>query len=153
MKRYILIVIWVLILVIGYRSYTANKTRTEIDASLSASEALNYFEESVAYDVILAGATADFNEDGVDDVVVVYTDKDENRRFRMVYSTGETYGISEEKAAPMDNQKVEVKNIDDNPPLEFILSGSKNGHYGYSIFRMEGDILVDIFGEGMEDCC
>jgi len=38
--------------------------------------------------------------------------------------------------------------------MEVIVSGSKDGNFGYAIFRLIDDtIFKDLFGEGMEDCC
>ena len=37
--------------------------------------------------------------------------------------------------------------------MEFIVSGEKNGAAGYAIYRMIDGAPVDLFGDGMEDCC
>jgi hypothetical protein len=55
--------------------------------------------------------------------------------------------------APVSNQVITFKDIDDKPPLEFIVQGMKGSNLGYAIYRVEGSILENLFGEGMEDCC
>jgi len=37
--------------------------------------------------------------------------------------------------------------------MEFIVQGSKGNKTGFAVFRIENNQLVDLFGEGMEDCC
>ncbi len=37
--------------------------------------------------------------------------------------------------------------------MEVIVSGSKNGNVGYAIYRLEGNEMIDLFGQDMESCC
>ena len=68
------------------------------------------------------------------------------------WSTGPG-GVTNEVPAPVSNQVITFKDIDDKPPLEFIVQGMKGSNLGYAIYRVEGSILENLFGEGMEDCC
>lgn len=34
-----------------------------------------------------------------------------------------------------------------------MLTGEKDGEIGYAIYRMIDGALINLFGEGMEDCC
>ena len=44
--------------------------------------------------------------------------------------------------------------IDDKDNIEFIISGSKNGNYGYAIYRLKEDLEIrDLFSEDMDNCC
>lgn len=138
-----------LILIFGYKSYLVNKGVKADKLDFSHSQALDFFIERTPKEAILTFSVAHFNEDAV----VIYKNEEGDNRFVVVYSEAGTYKVSEERPAPVENQKIVNKNIDDEPPMEFIISGSKNGHYGYSIFRLDGQMLIDIFGEGMEDCC
>jgi len=153
MKKFGLIIIWMMIIFFGYKSYLHNINQQNVGIQPEESVVMDVFMSEIEYVEILAYATDQLNEDALEDAVVIYTLDDNSRRFSVVYSSEGNYFISEEKAAPIDNQKIEVRNIDDEIPKEFIISGSKNGHFGYSIFRIEDSEVVDIFGEGMEDCC
>ncbi len=153
MKKLGLVIIWMMIFFFGYRSYLLNVNQQNVGIQPEESDVMDVFMSEVEYKEILAYATDQLNEDTLEDAVVIYTLNDNSRRFSVVYSLEGDYCISGEKAAPVDNQKIEVRNIDDEIPKEFIISGSKNGHYGYSIFRIEDSEVVDIFGEGMDDCC
>lgn len=43
--------------------------------------------------------------------------------------------------------------MDREPPLEFVLTGEKDGEVGYAIYRIIDGELINLFGENMEDCC
>ena len=63
------------------------------------------------------------------------------------------YRLTNEVPAPVSDQTIELKDIDEEPPMEFIVQGRKGAKVGFAIFRIEDGELVDLFGEGMEDCC
>jgi hypothetical protein len=63
------------------------------------------------------------------------------------------YQCTNEVPAPVSNQVITFKDIDDKPPLEFIVQGMKGANIGYAIYRVDGTKLEDLFGEGMKDCC
>lgn len=130
-----------------------NRTVEANEIDFGNSQAMAFFMKTVPDQSVLTFTVEHFNEDELEDAVVVYQNEEGHKRFVVVYSEDGTYKMSEERPAPVENQKIVNKNIDDEPPMEFIISGSKNGHYGYSIFRLDGGTVVDIFGEGMEDCC
>lgn len=130
-----------------------NRTVEANEIDFGNSQAMAFFMKTVADQSVLTFTVEHFNEDELEDAVVVYQNEEGHKRFVVVYSEDGTYKMSEERPAPVENQKIVNKNIDDEPPMEFIISGSKNGHYGYSIFRLDGGTVVDLFGEGMEDCC
>ena len=44
-------------------------------------------------------------------------------------------------------------NMDKDNITEVLIIGEKKGQVGYAIYRYEDEKLIDIFGEGMEDCC
>ena len=60
---------------------------------------------------------------------------------------------SEPIPGPIENQQIQFKDIDKEGPIEFIVSGEKNGAVGYAIYRMIDGQPIDLFGEGMADCC
>lgn len=130
-----------------------NKTVEVSGINYGDSQAMAFFMETVSKQTLLTFSVEHFNEDDMEDAVVVYENEEGHKRFVVIYSEDGAYKMSEERPAPIENQKIVNKNIDEEPPMEFIISGSKNGHYGYSIFRLDGGTVVDLFGEGMEDCC
>ena len=94
----------------------------------------------------------DISDDGVKDLIVIYK-FEELVRMSGYVSLDEKFVLVKEVAAPVENQVIKLKNIDEKGVVEFIVSGSKNGIFGYSIFRFENNQFVNLFAEGMDDCC
>lgn len=102
---------------------------------------------------ILKYAEADINNDGQKDLLLIYRlNKDENRMCLMV-SGANAFIESNSVPAPVTDQSIRFKDIDNKPPLEFIVQGRKGAMVGYAIFRYEDGVLLDLFGEGFESCC
>lgn len=96
----------------------------------------------------------DVTGDGCKDLVVIYK-KDGLTRTVVVVDSGDGvhYEFTEPIPGPIENQKIQFKNIDKEGEIEFIITGEKNGAVGYAIYRMIDGVPTDLFGEGMEDCC
>lgn len=120
---------------------------------LQSNPALQYFVNNHPDFSVIKYATADLNNDGRNEVVVIYR-LNKNKNMMSIIQDFET-GYTETNAvpAPVSDQMIQFRNIDDKPPLEFILQGRKGAKIGYAIFRIENGRLVDLFGEGMQDCC
>lgn len=102
---------------------------------------------------VIKYARADLNNDGRKDVILIYRIARDANRMRAVLDVGEKYADTNEVPAPIHDQSIVLRDIDKKPPLEFIVQGRKGARIGYAIFRVEADQLIDVFGEGMEDCC
>lgn len=143
------------IIIIGYLLFSfQQKNKVEADIGIeSNNKLLKYFKEEYPDNKVLKCGYEDINDDGKKDLVVIFFKEKRSNGMVVILDTEEGYKITKEVPAPIDNQSIEFKNIDDEGPIEFIISGSKDGRYGYAIFRVEGLEVHDIFGEGMEDCC
>lgn len=112
-----------------------------------------FFREFPDTEVILA-CEEDVTDDGLKDLVVIYRQEDMTRMVVAVDGgDGKNYHFSDPIKAPVENQKIQFKNIDKEGEIEFIITGEKKGAVGYAIYRMMDGQPVDLFGEGMEDCC
>lgn len=107
----------------------------------------NHDEEIITY------AQQDMNNDGKDDLLVIYYVNKNSNQMTVVASKGDEYILTEPIPAPIDDQQISFKNIDDKDEMEVIVSGSKNGNVGYAIYRLEGNEMIDLFGQDMESCC
>lgn len=118
--------------------------------------ALVYYNGQVPGREIILACEEDLTEDDLMDLVVIYHNPEEGRQNWMVALINQgdgTYDITEPTPAPVENQALRFFEMDREPPLEFVLTGEKDGEVGYAIYRMIEGELINLFGENMEDCC
>ena len=101
---------------------------------------------------LLTGAN-DINNDGREDLIVIYQDTSVTNKMIAIWEEDEKVAMSEPTPAPVDNCRIEWRDIDDKDPIELVISGSKGVNVGYAIYRWEQGKFVSLFGEGMEGCC
>jgi hypothetical protein len=133
-------------------------TYNEINGSGEASpclggDLLQHFISTHPGNDVIKCAQADLNNDNTEDLVVVYSESREKNNMLVVLDLKGEYQCTNEVPAPVSNQVISFKDIDNKPPLEFIVQGMKGANVGYAIYRVEGTVLEDLFGEGMKDCC
>ncbi|MEQ8175977.1 MAG: Cys-Cys-COOH (seleno)protein SaoC [Syntrophomonadaceae bacterium] len=114
--------------------------------------ALQYWRSNNSYSPIM-WIEADLDNDSRMDTVLIYRETADKCMLCVVLNTVGGFVVSESTRAPLENQIIQSKDIDQKPPVEIIVSGSKNGKYGYGIFRLENNQLIDLFADGMNDCC
>lgn len=102
---------------------------------------------------ILLTARADLDADGREDLVVIYRVDGEKNMMRVLLDAGGVAVETNEVPAPHSHQNIRIFDMDRKPPLEFVVQGMKGAKVGFAVFRVEQGVLVDLFGEGMEDCC
>jgi len=86
-------------------------------------------------------------------LVIIYKVSKEKNMMCVILDMEENYVVTNEVPAPVSNQVIQFKDIDDKPPMEFIVHGRKGAKVGYAIYRIEKGQIADLFGEGMADCC
>lgn len=102
---------------------------------------------------VLVACENDLTNDGLDDLVVIY--RLEGHTWLLVtVDSGNSidYGFTEAIPAPVENQKITFKNIDEKDEMEFVLQGQKGNKVGYGIYKVVDNAPMNLFGEGMEDC-
>ena len=102
---------------------------------------------------VIKYARADLDSDGREDVIVIYRVAADKNMMCVLCQQGEAVIETNSVPAPMADQTIQFRNIDEKPPLEFIVQGRKGAKVGYAIYRVEQGILTDLFGQGMQDCC
>jgi hypothetical protein len=141
----------------GCGKVTVNKKnhsdRNEVSETGEPSPCLSYFISTHPDNEVIKSAGADLDGDNVEDLVVIYRKSEEKNGMLVVLGRPGEYRFTNEVPAPVSNQAVTFKDIDDKPPLEFIVQGMKGANIGYAVYRVEGNRLEDLFGEGMKDCC
>jgi hypothetical protein len=124
-----------------------------VSATGQPSPALSFFTLTHPGKEVIKYAGADLESDNTEDLVVIYKENREKNSMLVVLDKKGEYQCTNEVPAPVSNQVITFKNIDEKPPLEFIVQGMKGANFGYAIYRVEGTRLEDLFGEGMKDCC
>lgn len=115
---------------------------------------LLYFMETHPDNQVILCGYEDLNHDGRKDLLVIYKEEHRKNGMLIVLDNEDGIKLTDHIHAPVENQEIKFKDIDKTGPIEFIVSGSKDGNYGYAIFRLVDDWeLKDLFGDGMEDCC
>lgn len=154
-KKLKTILIVLVVFSLGLFSYIQDSKQRLIDFGVDYdNELLLHFKENFPDNKVIKCGYEDLNGDDIKDLLVIYNVSRRQNEMLVVIDYGDSYKFSESTPAPLDNQKIEFKDIDKTPPMEVIVSGSKDGNFGYAIFRLIDDtIFKDLFGEGMEDCC
>lgn len=103
----------------------------------------------------VACVEVDLTADGVAEVIVIHTSQAEQGKMtlRVLLHTQAGWISSNDLPAPVENQRITLKDIDNKPPLEFVVMGSKGIRSGFAIYRMVNGVLTDLFDDGMDDCC
>ncbi len=118
---------------------------------------VKFQEEYPQREVVLA-CEDDVTNDQKKDLLIIYKEssKTKEKITRLVVAVADKDGscvYTEPIPAPIENQGIQFKNIDGENEMEFVVSGEKDGTAGFAIYRMIDGVPVDLFGEGMEDCC
>lgn len=102
---------------------------------------------------VLLTSAADFTNVGQEGLIVIYRESRNANKMVAIWEKDGEYIINAPSPAPLENCRIEWKDIDDNPPREMVLSGSKGTAVGYAIYRYENGEFFSLFGDGMENCC
>lgn len=155
----IIIVILACVALVVSNNYEKKQSESEIDIhggkvaeKKADKELMNIFKKNHDEKVITY-AQHDLNNDGKEDLIIIYYVNKNSNKMTVVASKGNEYVLTEPIPAPIDNQQISFKDIDNKEEMEVIVSGSKNGNVGYAIYRLENYEMIDLFGQDMESCC
>jgi hypothetical protein len=143
----------ILLLLLACQDRPRNSLTEQNKNTLEASPLHQYFVRSYPDKQTLVWAFHDVNNDGRDDLILIYRLDRERKGMRVILNTGGIYTITNDVPAPVSNQTITFKDIDDKPPMEFIVQGMKGTNMGYAVYRIENSKLIDLFSEGMAGCC
>lgn len=143
----------ILALLLGYFGYRNNIKYKKVDFGVEKDHyLLQAFYDKFPGKEVVKCKLGDVSGNGKDDLIIIFRKTKELNHLVVAINSGKEIYFSEESKAPYENQKIEIKDIDNSPPNEFFVSGSKRGQYGYGVFRIEGKHLHNLFSEGMGIC-
>jgi hypothetical protein len=143
--------------VTGEQAESAAKGRRDYDKPVDIGHpAMQWFAETFINREPFLGFTGILSDDGMEDLIIMFH---EDGRTDICWMTvamarqGGGWDSIDPVRAPVENQKLRVFDMDGEPPLEYIVTGEKNGQVGYAIFRIIDGKLTNLFAEDMADCC
>jgi len=147
--------LWLLMLLItcGCNGATTEHQPNPNREGLNTNRLLQYFITKNPGKEVIQYGSKDLNNDGREDLVIIYKVSKEKNMMCVILDMEENYVVTNEVPAPVSNQVIQFKDIDDKPPMEFIVHGRKGAKVGYAVYRIEKGEIVDLFGEGMAECC
>ena len=106
-------------------------------------------------DVLILACAGDLTNDGIEDLVVIYRSDSygECKCTACIFYADGSFLETPSIPAPQQHQKTRFFNMDKKDEQELLVTGDKNGNVGYAIYRIIDGELINLFGEGMEECC
>lgn len=102
---------------------------------------------------VLLACSEDITNDGIQDIVVISRLADEITTIALYTDAAGELAETAPIPAPKENQHIRFFNMDKVGEIETLITGEKNGQVGYAIYRIMDGQMINLFGEGMEDCC
>lgn len=160
MKKKSIVIAFITVSVILAGSFIYKNNRESDSSALNESiysrgtdERMDFFNKNIKNNKIIKTAEEDLTDNGKKDLIVVYEKTSDQNEMVVVVEGEEGLYTTSPIKAPKESVEIKFKNIDNKGVMEMIVSGSKNGKVGYAIYRLEDKKLIDLFGEGMRDCC
>lgn len=117
-------------------------------------KALQEFKRNHPGEEICLACEEDITGDGLKDLLVITRDEENAYTTPMIADSQNSWHELERVRAPYENQKMRFLDFDKDGIMNPLISGERNSKIGYAVYRItkEGK-FIDVFGEGMEDCC
>ncbi len=98
-------------------------------------------------------AKADLNNDGRDDLVIVYNQGKDTAFFVVIEDLTTGYRITDPTPAPIQDQVIKIMDLSGWAQHQFAISGRKDDVVGMAIFVMDNHKIVMIYTSAYGDCC
>lgn len=148
MRRYFILTILLFFVVCAAGQDDIAEGNNDISSPL-----FEIFAEMYPDKEILVSLEGDCNDDGISDLVVVYRENDDQNHQVTVYSNKDGFFLTAPSPAPYQDCKLEWRDVDERPPCELSVSGRRGVKFGFNIFRFVENQWINVYGEGMEECC
>ena len=114
--------------------------------------AVAYWQQKYPQYQLVTWAPGFLNGDDQEDAVIIYRSGDKCFMVAVLDLPG-GFQVTAPMAAPVSDQQITVGDVEDKNPNEIIVSGQKNGAYGYGIFALDKNQLLKLYDGGMDQCC
>ena len=114
---------------------------------------LKKFRSQYPERTVLLACAEDITNDGIEDLVVISQLNKDIETIALYSTASGELAQTPPIPAPRENQHIRFFNMDKLSEIETLITGEKNGQVGYAIYRIMDGEIINLFGEGMEDCC
>ncbi|MGL5054779.1 MAG: Cys-Cys-COOH (seleno)protein SaoC [Fusobacteriaceae bacterium] len=125
---------------------TANKIENNINKDF-----ILLFNNTFNSSIILS-KEMDVDKDGNIESFIIYK-KNDKTWLTVGYRLDGQIMFSPPIPAPMEGQEIIFNDYDKDGIVEFIVSGYKEDKLGYGVYKFFNFKIIDIFSEGMKECC
>lgn len=101
---------------------------------------------------IILSKEMDVDKDGTIESFIIYKNN-EKTWLTVGYKLNGQIMFSSPIPAPMEGQEIIFNDYDKDGIVEFIVSGYKEDKLGYGVYKFLNFKIIDIFTEGMKECC
>jgi hypothetical protein len=114
--------------------------------------AVAYWQQKFPQYQLVKWAPGYLNGDDQEDAVIIYRTGSKCYLVAVIDLPG-GFQVTDPVAAPVSDQQITIGDVENKNPNEIIVSGQKNGAYGYSIFALDKNQLLNLYSAGMDQCC
>ena len=115
--------------------------------------AVTYWQQKFPQYQLVKWAPGFLAGDDQEDAVIIYRSGTKCFMVAALTLPGGGFQITDRVAAPVSDQQITVGDVEDKNPNEIIVSGQKDGTYGYAIFVLDKNRLLTLYSAGMDQCC
>ena len=114
--------------------------------------AMVYWQQKFPQYQLVTWAPGFLNGDDHEDAVIIYRTGGKCYMVAALDLPG-GFQVTGPVAAPVSDQQITIGDVEDKNPNEIIVSGQKDGSYGYGIFALDKNQLLKLYDAGMDQCC
>jgi hypothetical protein len=115
--------------------------------------AVIYWQQKFPQYQLVKWAPGFLTGDDQEDAVIIYRTGSKCYLVAVINQPGGGFQATDPLAAPASDQQISVGDVDNKNPNEIVVSGQKNGAYGYAVFALDKNRLLTLYSAGMDQCC
>ncbi len=115
--------------------------------------AVAYWQQKFPQYQLVTWAPGYLNGDDQEDAVIIYRSGAKCSMVAVTNLPNSGFQVTDPVAAPVSDQQITIGDVENKNPNEIIVSGQKNGAYGYAIFVLDKNRLLNLYSAGMDQCC